>query len=199
LGAGVLETSAQGACAMEKTNGGNRKPAAAPGEKNMFDLDGRRAPKNAPDRPILARTFTPEEQAEKLTGYIEIAKKNWPRIGYHSHVRYYTNPGGTGEVKFNSGGFVAKNPYSVKPNGEAAEKEFIKLQNGFYPKAQGFAEWIVAYEDIVALYVRCDAAALELFETMRASVAGLNDNIKKLAAYTEGLSKRLEKLEGKKA
>lgn len=181
---------------MEKANGGGRKAGA---EKNMFDLDSRRPPKTAPDRQILARTFTPDEQAEKLTGYIEIAKKNWPRIGYHCHVRYYTNDGGTGDVKFNSGGFVAKNPYLTKPNGDTAEKEFIKLQNGFYPKAQGFAEWIVAYEDIAALYVRCDAAELELFETMRASVTGLNDNIKKLAAYAEGLSKRLEKLEGKKA
>ncbi len=189
---------------MEKSGKGqgwhaNQSKAGAPGEKNMFDLDSRRTPKNAPDRQILARTFTPEEQAEKLTGYIEIAKKNWSRVGYHSHVRYYTRDGGTDEAKFNSGGFVAKNPHLLKPNGDTVEKEFIKLQNGFYPKAQGYAEWIVAYEDIVALYVRCDAATLELFETMRASVTGLNENIKKLAAYAEGLSKRLEKLEGKKA
>jgi hypothetical protein len=88
-----------------------------------------------------SRTFTQREQADKLTGYLEVGSNVWPQIRYGTHIRYYLKTG-----EFRTGGFVAKNPVEVVisedndiegkfPNGK---KMYIKIQNGFNDKLKGF-------------------------------------------------------------
>ncbi len=159
-------------------------------DKNPFDLDGR---DEGPDRPHQARVWTAEEQAEKLSGYLEVDPEFWDQIRYGTHVRYVTKADG-----FRPGGFVLKNPFDTKPRGAAAEKRFIKLQNGFNDKARGYQQWVAAYEDIVKMYIKPDAGVLMMMKSLEIAVRGLNDNIRKLAEHQKKLGERVAALEGRK-
>jgi len=154
--------------------------------KNPFDLAGR----GGPARAHPARVWTPEEQAKKLTGYLEVRPEFWEQVRYGTHVRYYTKDG-----QFRSGGFVQKNPLDTKPHGAPTEKRFIKLHNGFNEKAAGYAAWVAAYEDLERLYLKPDAASMQIIRDLETAVAGLNANIRKLAEYTRGLEARLAAVE----
>jgi hypothetical protein len=155
-------------------------------EKNPFDLEGR----GGPERKHPARVWTPEEQAEKLTGYIEITPKYWELIRYGTHVRYITAAG-----DFRPGGFVLKNPFDTKPRGGHVEKRFLKLQNGFNEKVQGYQQWVVAYEDLAKVYVKPDAAAMMQRDDLMAVTNNLNENIRLLSAYAKRLDARIAALE----
>jgi hypothetical protein len=159
-------------------------------EKNPFDLKGR---DGGPERTHAARNWTPEEQAEKLTGYLEIPPEFWDQIRYGTHVRYMTKAN-----EFRSGGFVLKNPYDTKPQGAAAEKRFIKLQNGFNDKAKSYAQWIAAYEDVARIWIKPDAGVLVMMQTLENAVRGLNENIRKIAEHSKKLETRIGQLEGKR-
>ena len=155
-------------------------------EKNPFNLEGRAGPARA----HVARVWTEEEKAEKLSGYLDVPAEFWDQIRYGSHVRYETRADG-----FRPGGFVMKNPMDTKPKGGAVEKRFMKLQNGFNDKARGYQQWVVAYEDVVKFYIKPDAAVLVMMQSLESAVKGLNDNIRKLAEHAKKLEARLSALE----
>jgi hypothetical protein len=158
-------------------------------DKNPFDLEGR---DGGPEKPHATRVWTAEEQAEKLTGYLEVTPEYWEQIRYGTHVRYITKDG-----QFRSGGFVLKNPFDTKPKGAAEEKRFIKLQNSFSDKGRGYASWIAAYEDLSKIYMKPDAAVLMMMQNLEIAVKGLNNNIRKLAEHSKKLEERLAALERK--
>lgn len=156
-------------------------------EKNPFDLEGR---DGGPDRAHPAKTWTAEEQAEKLTGYLEIAPEYWAQIRYGTHVRYVTKDG-----QFRTGGFVVKNPFDMKARGAADEKRFMKLQNGFNDKAHGYQCWVFAYEDVARVYMKPDAAVVMILHRLDGAVQGLNANIRKVVEHAKKLEARLAALE----
>lgn len=156
-------------------------------DKNPFDLEGR---DEGPDRARGARVWTAEEQAEKLSGYLEVPPEYWDQIRYGTHVRYFSKAEG-----FRPGGFVMRNPFDTKPKGAAAEKRFMKLQNGFNDKARGYQQWVVAYEDVAKFYIKPDAAVLVMMQSLEVAVKGLNENIRKLAEHSKKLEGRIAALE----
>jgi hypothetical protein len=141
---------------------------------------------------IPAKSWTNNEIKEKLEGYLEIKDIYWDKIKHSTHVRYITKNG-----EFKPGGFVLKNPFDTKPKGSDVEKRFIKLQNGFNINQTGYAQWIVAYEDIDKLFMKVDAGILICMEILEASVKGLNENDSKLAEYLKRMDARVKTLEKK--
>ena len=156
-------------------------------DKNPFDLEGR---DGGPDRTRGVRIWTAEEQAEKLSGYLEVPPEYWDQIRYGTHVRYFSKVEG-----FRPGGFVMKNPFDTKPKGAAVEKRFMKLQNGFSDKARGYQQWLVSYADTAKFYIKPDAAVLVMMQSLEIAVKGLNDNIRKLAEHSKKLEARIASLE----
>ena len=156
-------------------------------EKNPFDLEGR---DEGPERASRARTWTPEEQAEKLSGYLEVPPEYWDQIRYGTHIRYFTKAEG-----FRPGGFVMRNPFDMKPKGGHADKRFMKLQNGFNDKARGYQQWIVAYEDVAKFYIKPDAAVLVMLQNLETVVRALNENNGKLVEHVKKVEARVAALE----
>jgi hypothetical protein len=172
------------------TGAGPDTDRGAMADKNPFELEGR---DGGPDQKKPAHVWTPAEQAEKLHGYLEVDPPYWDLIRYGTHVRYYTKAG-----EFRVGGFVSKNPYDVKPRGEAVEKRFMRLQNGFNDKARGYASWLMAYEDTARVFIKPDAGVLMMIKNLEAAVKGLNENIRKLAEHAKRLDARVAALEGRR-
>lgn len=170
--------------------------AQAQGQGPNFRLDERRGGRG-PAAPYKAKTYTLDEQKEKLKAYLEIPRDLWPLIRAGTHVRYYTREAGGGE-KFNSGGFVKQNPYDTEVRGGPEKKRFFRLQNGFVEKARGYAAWIAAYEDVTRVYAKCDASVMAVVQMLGASVASLNENMKSMAAFSKKLGERLEALEARR-
>jgi hypothetical protein len=160
-------------------------------EKNPFALDQKKLGKAAPKQ-YKAKTYTEEDKNDLLTGYIEVPEDLWPFVRYGTHVRYVTKAD-----EFRPGGFVLRNPFDTKPRGEAVEKRFIKLQNGFNAKIYGYAEWVVAYEDLKHLYAKPDALMLTMQRMIEDVVKGFNERNRKVAEYVKKLEKRIATLEAK--
>lgn len=165
------------------------KGAPKPAGSNPYELKP-----NGPKKTVKGRVWTPEEQREKLEDYILIPKKEWEKIKYGTHMRYYTKEG-----EFRTGGFVASNPFQFKPKGEAGEKVAFKLQNDYNTKAPGHVSWMATYESIDRVYVKMDAAALALRDRLdnilRDTVKSINDNMRAIAARTAELGARIESVE----
>lgn len=140
------------------------------------------------------REWTEAEIAEKLEGYLEVPRECLDGVKYGAHVRYFVRGEG-GPRDFRPGGFVRSNPFDTKPRGEAEEKRFIRLQNGFSDKAAGYASWLVAYEDIDRLYLKSDAQTAIVIKMLERAVDGLNVNINKIADFARPLAERLDALE----
>lgn len=133
-----------------------------------------------------AREWSPSEQAEKLSGYLEVPPELWDGIRYGTHVRYFTKADG-----FRIGGFVQKNPYEYRPKGSAKDRKGLRLQNGFNSKARGYATWFVDYETLDRLYIKPDAAVLVMIASLELAVKGLNENIRKLAEHQKKMEARI--------
>lgn len=159
---------------------------------NPFNLDKKKKG-GLPPKEYKAKTYTDEEKAEALHGYMEIPEDLWVFVRYGTHVRYITKAG-----EFRPGGFVTRNPFDTKVKGSDVEKRFMKMQNGFYVKTTGHIEWMVAYEDIGHLYAKPDASALTVQRMLENAVVGLNNNIKQIALHAKKLEKRVEALEARK-
>ena len=165
---------------------------------NPFDLDRRRsggkaraaAPAPAMTSVVPARVWTAEEQAEKLSGYLEVPREHWEGVRYGTHVRYFTEADG-----FRAGGFVQKNPFEYRPKGATEDARGMRLQNGFDPRGRGYAAWFVNYKTITRLYLKPDASVLVLIASLEIAVRGLNDNIRKLAEHQKKMEARLAALE----
>lgn len=152
--------------------------------KNPFELGTHAGAKRTGEAKRAPRTWTAEEQAEKLQGYLEIPRDHWAQIRYGTHVRYITEADG-----FRTGGFVLRNPFGT------GGKQYIRLQNGFNQKANGYAQWVVDYEKAVKIFVKPDAAVMVMMKSLEASVLGLNRNIRKIAEHARKLEARLAALE----
>jgi hypothetical protein len=139
---------------------------------NPYDLSS----KNGTPKEHKSTTYTVEEQAEKLKNYIVILPDLYALVRYGTHVRYVTTKG-----DFRIGGFVKHNPFETVPKGATEKKTFIKLQNGFNVKSNGYVEWLVAYEDIATLYVKPDAIALTMQRDIESALTSLNSNVTTLA------------------
>jgi hypothetical protein len=161
-------------------------PAAAPDE--LYDLERKAlgAPARQPPREL-----SPEEQAERLTGYAEVPREYWPDIRANSHIRYYDAAGA-----FHPGGFVVTNPYDYRPRGEADARRCLRLKSAI-AKAPGrkFFMWVVPYDEVSRLYYRLEFGALLLSHSIRVSTDVMNANLKKIAQYVRRLDERVTALE----
>ena len=169
--------------------------------ENPYDLDerGKRTSQNGRKSGVLAlskSSLTPDEQRKRLEGYVRVLKHLWPSAKYNKHVRYTETADKSGE--FRVGGFVAVNPLVFTPKGSKVEKTFIKLKNGFKPKAPNYREWIVAYEDIEYLYAKGDVVAQTLENDIKVTTHQLNENIQTLLKYDKKLETRVSVLEDRK-
>jgi hypothetical protein len=142
-----------------------------------------------------SRTYTEEEKAALLEGYVSIPSKFWPHIRLGTHMRYETKDG-----LFRVGGYVVKNPASITPAATGVPTRVFRLQNNYGQKYGGAGNivWPVTYDNTAAVYVQPDATALVVQELLKEAVSGLNVNIKKLADYSKKLERRLEELERRK-
>ena len=156
---------------------------------NPFLLNQKNGQKNTP----LTKILTQKEQEEKISGYLEIDRQNWPQIKYGTHMRYYTKNG-----EFRTGGFVVKNPVEAVNPDTKVIKNYIKLQNGFNNKLKGYYQWVISYDEMSKIYIKLDAGILTTIKSLETAVMGLNENIRKLVKHAKYLEDRLEKLESKK-
>jgi hypothetical protein len=157
---------------------------------NPFELEGR---KGGPARPHASREWTPEEQAERLEGYLEVPPAFWEHIRYGTHLRYYTKDG-----TYRPGGFVRMNPFDATTKSTGATKRCMKLQNSFNSKMKGYSQWPVVYEDTSRIFIKPEAGVLVAMSTIEDAVKGLNENIRKLTRYAKQLEKRIAALEERK-
>lgn len=154
-----------------------------------FDLKGAAGKKTvgAPDAAYKARTWTDEEIAEKLVGYIKMPPKFWPQIKPGDHVRYYTK-----NDEFRSGGFVQKNPHTHRPQGQDEEKTCMILKNGF---DQNAAVWMIYYENTSTIFIKLSAAMLSFEEMYTDAVKKLSSNISIVHSQVAALGARVAALE----
>ena len=137
-----------------------------------------------------SKTWTKEEQKERLRGYLEIDPEYWPSIRVGSHIRYYTKDG-----EFKPGGFVEKNPFDTKVHGTAEEKRFIKLKNGFFNSDKKFVSWITCYEKIDKIFLKIDAGSMQLTSAIKSIAENINMNNEYIKGFMVDLDKRIKKLE----
>jgi hypothetical protein len=156
---------------------------------NPFALDKKKGGAG-PKKAYKATTYTEEEQKELLNGYVDLSEDLWPLVRYGTHMRYITKDG-----NFRIGGFVTRNPLDTIPRGGKDKKRFVRLQNGFDKKNPGYAEWVVAYEDVKSWYCKPDASAMAVQNTLRRVTAAFNANLQKLADSTRAMEKRIAELE----
>lgn len=156
---------------------------------NPFDLDKKKKG-GLPDKVYKAKTYTEEDKAVLLHGYIDLPEDLWEFVKYGTHVRYITKAG-----EFRTGGFVVQNPIDIKPKEKEPAKRYIKMQNGFSGKTFGHTEWMANYADLGHLYAKPDALDLTFQRMLEGAVKGLNDNIKKLAIHSKKLEERIAALE----
>jgi hypothetical protein len=149
---------------------------------NPFDLTKRAG--GGAFVPPPARTWTPEEQAAKLAGFMAVPREHWPSIRKGTHMRYFTHADG-----FRPGGFVTDNPFEAPVPGEAARTS-IRLQNGFNPHARSYLQWAAAYADIEHVYIRADAPVLVLADQLRTVVDKLNANVMALEKRLRAVERR---------
>lgn len=157
---------------------------------NPFDLKGRADA--GPSRKYVAKNWTPAEQAELLVGYVEVPPENWTLIRANSHVRYYST-----ENEFRYGGFVRSNPFEYTPKGETDAKRYMRLSNSFDTAAQGTKAWMVGYEKMSRVFVKLDAVSAHIQSLLELAISKLNENNRKLAAFSKQLEQRIDALEKK--
>ena len=158
---------------------------------NPFILNQKQG--NGPKTPHLAKVLTQKEQEEKLIGYLEINRENWPQTKYGTHIRYYTKNG-----DFRTGGFILKNPLEAVHPETKVVKTYFKIHNGFNHAAKGYYQWVVSYDELSRVYMKPDASVLMTVRSLESAVAGLNENIRKLVRHAKLLEERIEKLESKR-
>jgi hypothetical protein len=157
------------------------------GAKNPYALSENL---QGPKKQHPSKTWTIEEQNEKLVGYIEVPPQFWDHIKFRVHIRYYTKDEG-----FRTGGFVLQNPFIFKSQDDGTEKKYIKLQNGFNEKAGNYMHWMVDYENLDKIFMKPDAGVMVVLHSLEIVVKGINDNIRRLAEHSKRLEARLSALE----
>jgi hypothetical protein len=173
--------------------------------ENPFNIDSKRG-RNSPKRIRYSNVWTRPEQNDKLIGYLEISPDLWTSIKCGSHIRYVTK-----DNQFRTGGFILKNPFIfkgetniMKPsveigdnNLENGEKMGIRLQNYFNTKSPDYTTWIVAYDDIMKLYLKVDASIRTIVNSLENTIENININMKKITDYIKKMDDRIKKIETK--
>ena len=174
--------------------GDSKRPGAAP--LTFAQTRAQQPPPPETARLDAKRVWTPEEQAEKLAGYMEIQPHLWHLVRYGTHVRYYKKDG-----TFVAGGFVGRNPADFAPADDPAttKRSFVLHSSPFMrinsPAAAGKFRWTIAYEDVARLFIRPDISALLVQQSLEVSVSKLNENIRTLVEFVKKLGARVEALE----
>lgn len=155
-----------------------------------FDL-ARRAGRPGVPAAAPRRVWADAEQAERLATYLEVPRDLWEALRPGEHVRYYTRAG-----EYRNGGFVFANPFQAAPGG-GPTRTFMKLRNGFNPKAPGYADWLVDYEETSQIFVKPSAAALIVQRQLHDTVEAINANLQRTAEFASALEARLAALEAR--
>ncbi len=171
-------------------------------QENPFLIDSKRAI-NSPKRTRYIGAWTKNEQSDKLIGYLEILPDLWPSIKCGTHIRYITK-----DNEFRPGGFVLKNPFYYKGDSNmftpsieinevnnTGEKIGFRLQNFFNKQSPDYSTWVVAYDDIMKLYIKVDAITRTLIQSLDNTIESVNINMKKIADYVKKMDERVKKLE----
>ena len=62
---------------------------------------------------------------------------------------------------------------------EFGKKVGIRLQNFFNNKSPNYITWIVAYDDIMKLYLKVDASVRTVVQSLESTIESININMKK--------------------
>ena len=174
--------------------------------ENPFSIDSKKAIKS-PKRIRYSSVWTQSEKNNKLIGYLEISPDLWPEIKAGSHIRYITK-----NNEFRPGGFVMKNNVIYKNSNELIKPSIeinnihsekgecigIRLQNFFNKQSPDYTTWIVAYDDIMKLYLKVDASIRTVVQSLEDTIENININMKKISDYIKKLDERIKKIEQKK-
>src|ERR1700678_1615769 len=129
---------------------------------NPFALDKKKGGAG-PKKGHKATVYTEDEQKELLNGYVDLSEDLWPLVRYGTHMRYITKKG-----DFRIGGYVTRNPLDAPSKTNVKEtKRFVRLQSGFDKRSPGYAEWVVAYDDVKNWYIKPDASAMAIQNTLQ--------------------------------
>ena len=155
---------------------------------NQFSLKGR----GLAAGPVKheARQWTPEEQAEKLAGYMEVPRKHWPFIEYGANIRYYTREE-DGSEKFRYGGFVSVNQAQASV-GSGLDNRVIRLSSGF---GKDSSQWSLNFENTTRIFIRPNACSLILADNIRGLSTSIDTNLQKIASFIKKLDERIAALE----
>lgn len=171
---------------------------------NPFFINSKKI-SNSPKRTRYSNVWTSNEQNEKLIGYLEIQPHLWSSIKCGSHIRYVNK-----NNEYKPGGFVLKNPFIflnnenniLKPsieindiNYESNEKVGFRLQNGFNRQSPTYETWVIAYDDIMKVYLKVDASIRTVVQSLENTIESINTNMKKLTDYIKKMDERLKKIE----
>jgi hypothetical protein len=137
------------------------------------------------EKPYISKVWTDEEIQERLEDYSTVDPDLWKKLRPNLHIRYFTK--GT-PPKFHPGGFVKTNPHFIHGD---EKKPFIHMCNGFNA---GAANWIVAYEDIEAIYFKRSFEFDIIHSEINGIVAKFNENFKKIKQHNIDTDARLSTL-----
>ena len=172
---------------------------------NPFSLSASKL-NDSPKRKRYSNIWSNSEQNEKLVGYLEIIPTLWPSIKCGSHIRYITK-----DNEFRTGGFVLKNHFSykgedtvLKPNIEITDvknehgKVGFRLQNYFNKQSPDYTTWVVAYDDIMRVFLKIDVSIRTIVQSLENTIENINVNMKKITDYIKKMDERIKKIEAKK-
>lgn len=171
---------------------------------NPFSIDSKRI-RNSPKRNRYPNVWSQSEQSDKLIGYLEIQPELWPSIKCGSHIRYITK-----NNEFKNGGIIMKNPYTYKGDSDAlkpsidigiypeyGDKVGFKLQNTFTRQSADYTVWVIAYDDLMKVYVKVDAVIRTIVLSLETTIDNINTNMKKITDYIKKMDDKISKLEQK--
>jgi len=170
---------------------------------NPFIIDAKK-PYNSPKRNRYSNVWTEYEQTDKLNGYLEIAPDLWPFLKGGSHIRYITK-----NNEFKPGGFILKNPFeyigetdmfkpSISINNSTDNPGKItgfRLQNYFNKQSPNYTTWVVAYDNIMKVYLKVDPGIRTVVQSLELTIENININMKKITEYIKKIDERLKKIE----
>lgn len=164
---------------------------------NPFEITKKKY-SNSPKRKYYPTSWTPKEQNEKLIGYLEIPSHLWSTIKCGSHIRYVTR-----DNEFRTGGFVMKNPVSIKDeNGMKpsieTENMGMRLQNFFNRKSPDYTTWLISYNDTLKIYLKVDASIQIIVQSLENTIENININMKKITDHIKNMDDKIRRLENNK-
>ena len=156
---------------------------------NPFALGN--APPAGPRAPVVAREYTPDQQLEKLRGYVKVKPELYRFIDVGKHVRYYTKDKRRSNG-FKIGGYVS----NVIPGPPDAPPIGLYLTSSPHG-GQGATGWPVKFANVDKVYVKMDVAwhlarqGTITRAEFRAFGEGVNERLLALDARLQAVEKAL--------